>query len=121
VDTRNKIIGFEAALRAVRAENLRVLTGRFDPLTSEHASRLQEFAKGGLVLVFVLDYEGSLLPAAARAELMAALRGVRYVSIAEGAKLTEALQGLDSQEVAREEEADQERQERLVAQIRQRG
>jgi hypothetical protein len=54
--------------------------GHFDPLLAAHARRLQELAVPGTILVVaVSDPPDPLLPAGARAELVAALAAVDYV------------------------------------------
>lgn len=54
------------------------MVGLFDPLTAAQARRLH----GRKLLAIVLDAPDSLLPAQARAELVAALRSVKAVLIA---------------------------------------
>ena len=61
------------------------MTARFDPMTVETAEFVEKVAnahRGAPVLAIVLDTEGTLLPAEARATLVAALRSVTLVTIA---------------------------------------
>jgi hypothetical protein len=81
VDTREKIIP-EALLPGLLAAGYWVVVvGRFDPMTADEAERLAEFARLGKVLGIVLEDEEALLPAAARAMLVASLRDVSAVLI----------------------------------------
>jgi glycerol-3-phosphate cytidylyltransferase-like family protein len=97
LDTRQKILDGDAV----------VVTGYFDPLTAEHAARLQELKQPGRPLVVVITSPPhAILPARARAELVAGLAAVDRVLIAE--------------EVVREEAADFDRTEALVRHIRER-
>lgn len=59
------------------------LVGFFDPMTAAQANRIAQHRKSGRKLaVVVLEGEEALLPAAARAAMVAALRAVDAVSIA---------------------------------------
>jgi bifunctional ADP-heptose synthase (sugar kinase/adenylyltransferase) len=125
VDTREKILTPAAALeiaRATRANGtpVTVVTGYFDPLLAGHARRLGEIAgAGGFLIAVVTEPERPILPARARAELVAALAVVDYVVSAEdGAEL---LAQLPADRVFREEAADLRRTEELVARVHQKG
>ncbi len=60
------------------------MPGLFDPLTATQAKRVNSFAEPGRKLaMIVLDTEQTLLPADARAALIAALRAVNLVAIAQ--------------------------------------
>lgn len=97
LDTRQKICDFDAI----------VVTGHFDPLTAEHAGRLAALKRPGRPLVVVITSgPDSILPARARAELVAGLGVVDRVIIAD--------------EVVREEAADAERRQALIEHIRSR-
>jgi bifunctional ADP-heptose synthase (sugar kinase/adenylyltransferase) len=85
VDTRTKLLASEQASEVARqcraaGRTVTLVTGFFDPLLAAHARRLEELARpGGTLFVAVRDPEHPLLPARARAELVAALRVVDYV------------------------------------------
>jgi glycerol-3-phosphate cytidylyltransferase-like family protein len=97
LDTRQKIFD----------PNAIVVTGHFDPLTAEHASRLQALKQPGRSLIVVITSRpDSILPAGARAELVAGLAVVDRVFIAD--------------EVVREEAADADRTRALVEHVRSR-
>lgn len=83
MDTRSKIHALEA-LRSVTASSRWILVaGYFDPMTAVQAGRLAEAAARGRKLLAVVIKSGdSLLPAEARAMLVAGLRAVDAVSIA---------------------------------------
>jgi hypothetical protein len=81
MDTRSKILSSsEAAQIALRAT---VVSGYFDPLLAWHASRLQELKaelKGDSpLLALIATPANPILPARARAELVAGLKVVDHV------------------------------------------
>ena len=83
MDTRSKIVSAaQASIRPAAA----LVRGYFDPLTVAHVRRLEKIADagGGPVTILLDSPPKPLLPAAARAELLAALRVVKHVVIAEG-------------------------------------
>ncbi len=85
MDTRVKIAVPGAA--AALAPGTRVVSGSFDPLLRQHADELAELRQGCSALaVVVTEPAEPLLPARARAELVAALRCVDAVFLdSEGA------------------------------------
>ncbi len=86
MDTRKKIIGATEAA-AIAASGATVVSGYFDPLVASHAERLAALKPNGAKLLVLIATPGNaILPAAARAELVAGLRAVDYV-----AELTAAL------------------------------
>ena len=88
MDTREKIVPLEnLATRLGNAQWLAVL-GKFDPLTLTQANRLAELSKNGRSLIAVVEPSTqTLLPAEARAVLLAALRSVQLVVIARPSEL----------------------------------
>jgi hypothetical protein len=80
MDTREKII--DAAQAAIiAATGATVVSGYFDPLIASHAERLASLKTDGRkLLVLIATPVNAILPAAARAELVAGLRAVDYVS-----------------------------------------
>jgi bifunctional ADP-heptose synthase (sugar kinase/adenylyltransferase) len=75
VDSRHKIRTTVPA-----GENVQIVSGYFDPLLAAHAERLEAIKRPGARLVVALaDPPDPILPARARAELVAALRCVDYV------------------------------------------
>ena len=120
MDTRTKIIERAAAERiADDGARLTVVTGYFDPLTAAHAARLAEIAATAeALLVVVRTPEQPLLPARARAELVAALSAVNHVVVEEGDPAWIAQ--LPSAQLVREEAADGRRTRELVVRVRQR-
>ncbi len=87
MDTRQKIVSFENMSTVLAEGEWVAVAGLFDPLTAVQAKRLAEIAKNGAhagrLLAIVLESEGTLLPAEARAILVAALRDVNAVVIAQ--------------------------------------
>jgi len=79
MDTRTKIVPPAEAAR-LAAAGATVVSGYFDPLVAWHVDRLHELKQsGGVLLVLIAQPENPILPARARAELVAGLRGVDYV------------------------------------------
>ena len=73
MDTRVKIIDASAARRLAQS-GATVVSGCFDPLTAAHARRLAELKREGVPLVVLIaESPDEILPARARAELVAAL------------------------------------------------
>ena len=119
MDTRAKIIGRAAAERIAGGARLTVVTGYFDPLTAAHAVRLAEIAATAeALLIVVRTPERPLLPARARAELVAALSAVNHVVVEEGDPAWIAQ--LPSAQLVREEVADARRTWDLVVRVHQR-
>jgi hypothetical protein len=88
------------------------VTGYFDPMLAAHAARLKEIASnGGPVVVVIRDPEQPLLPAEARAYLVAGLAGVDHVMIAPAGA---ALELPDTVRVFREEDSDSDRRRELI-------
>lgn len=80
MDTREKIIDAAEAARMAAAGAM-VVSGYFDPLVASHAERLSELKSvGAKLLVLIATPDHAILPAAARAELVAGLRCVDFVS-----------------------------------------
>lgn len=78
LDTRKKIVDWPDVPEGRHV----YVSGTFDPLVAAHARRLRELREPGAGLVVViLDPERPVLPARARAELVAALDCVDYVVI----------------------------------------
>ncbi|HWF48842.1 MAG TPA: hypothetical protein VG168_17675 [Bryobacteraceae bacterium] len=86
MDTRTKIIPFEILPAHLGSDSPNhswiVVPGLFDPMTATQVRRLGQYAQGKNLAVVVLDQPGTLLEAASRAVLAAALRIVSVVSIA---------------------------------------
>ena len=76
-----------------------VVSGHFDPLMAAHAERLQQLKEPGKkLLIVVTDPPHPILPALARAQLLAGLRVVDHVAVAspEGPPADIALEREDS-------------------------
>jgi glycerol-3-phosphate cytidylyltransferase-like family protein len=117
MDTRNKILTAEAA-RALPGP-LAVVTGYFDLLRAEHARELaairERIGKQALVAV-VLPYPGEVFDIHARARMVAALRVIDYVVIAEDADAL--LAALHAPTVFHMEAEDARRNREIVDRIR---
>lgn len=71
-----KIVSVEEAARL----GATLVSGYFDPLLASHAARLKELKRDGVpLIVLIATSRDSILPAQARAELVAGLRVVDYV------------------------------------------
>jgi hypothetical protein len=80
MDTRKKIIDAVQAA-GIAASGAIVVSGYFDPLIASHAERLAALKTDSTkLLVLIATPKNAILPAAARAELVAGLRAVDYVS-----------------------------------------
>ena len=120
MDTRNKIV---AALWPEFRKPLVVVTGYFDVLRAEHVRELEEARDGmgsSALLAIVLAYPGALLPQRARGELVAALRSVDYVALADPADVESLVAALEPERVVRLEEADERRARELREHVRSR-
>ncbi|MEI9812054.1 MAG: hypothetical protein WDO18_04995 [Acidobacteriota bacterium] len=84
MDTRTKIVS-NADARAAATASL-IVSGYFDPMTKEHAERLQALKQQGRALmVLIATPANPILPARARAELIAGLACVDQVTEIGGA------------------------------------
>ena len=107
MDTRTKILD-SAAARKIAEVGATVVSGYFDPLVSSHAKRLAELKRDGAkLLVIIATPENAILPVRARAELVASLASVDYV--------TETCDGLTPQ--VRLEQEDEARLEALIEHV----
>ena len=84
MDTRTKIIDAAQAAR-ISQSGATVVSGYFDPMTASHAERLMTLKREGApLLVLVATPADAILPALARAQLVAGLSVVDYVCDAPG-------------------------------------
>ncbi len=123
MDTRSKLLTADQALHLVRrlgreGQPPKLVAGCFDPLLAAHARRLAGVRKGAAILiVIVTDPPQPVLPARARAELVAALAVVDHVVVA-GEQPLEAF--FDGAEVLRSEAEDLEIAGKLIQHVHQR-
>jgi bifunctional ADP-heptose synthase (sugar kinase/adenylyltransferase) len=126
LDTRKKILTAAQAvetIRRLRAEgrSVRFATGCFDPLVAAHARRLEPLREAtARVMVIVTDPLQSILPARARAELVAALSVVDFVVLSEKERLENLLAQLEATEVLRGEAADETLTQQLIHHVQTR-
>ena len=114
MDTRRKILAAEEAVEHWSGRKVRLVRGYFDPLLAEHARRLAELATPGAALVVVIeDPPQPILPARARAELVAALQAVDCVVLG-------APTNLPAEAVFDETWEDLGRAEKFMAEVRAR-
>ena len=82
MDTRVKIV---SAADAAGDPGAVVMRGYFDPLIVAHVRRIEELARGDASVTILLASPAQpLLPDSARAELLAGLRVVKNVAVADG-------------------------------------
>ena len=120
MDTRKKII--EAPWPEF-VRPLAVVTGSFDVLRVEHARDLEharDDARAATLLAIVLPDPAALLPQRARAELVAALRAVDYVVVADAEDVEGIVRSLQPAELFRLEGADEGRAHQLRELVRSR-
>ena len=114
MDTRTKIVSTQEALRLAEA-GATVVSGYFDPLIAGHAQRLQELKlahvnRDAPLLVLINTPSDPILPARARAELVAALSTVDHVTEMNGELAPHV----------RLEQEDQQRLDRLIEHVHKR-
>src|SRR5580704_12241622 len=91
MNTRVKIIDATQAVR-LAADGATVVSGYFDPLVASHAVRLAELKRDGVPLVVAIASPARpILPPRARAELVASLRVVDYVTEMSGGLTAQVL------------------------------
>jgi hypothetical protein len=96
-----------------------VVTGYFDPLLAWHARELERIhGRAGAIAVVVLPLAGELLPQHARAVLVAALRMIDYVLVADNEDLDGLLVALKPAEIVRLEDDDLRRRGELIEHVR---
>ncbi len=110
MDTRTKIVSLVEAQRLAASKAV-VVSGYFDPLIASHSERLRGLKQDGKsLLVVISDPPDPILPRRARAELVAGLAAVDYV--------TEEIGELKPD--VRLEKEDEERFEQLVEHVHKR-
>jgi glycerol-3-phosphate cytidylyltransferase-like family protein len=122
MDTRSKILTPERALALPRGA-LAVVTGTFNPLLAEHARALaavRNRTPERPLLAVILPAEPALLPAEARAALVAATRMVDYVLIANREQTDQLIETLAPAETVRLEADDAVRTRRLIEHVQRR-
>ena len=123
VDTRNKILTPAAALALTPPRPLVIVKGYFDLLRAEHPRSLDEIRRrtsAATLLAIVLPLDHGLLPLAARAELVAALRMVDYVLPGDCEDLDRLVSSLRPAETVSLEDADMRRARQLIEHVHRR-
>jgi bifunctional ADP-heptose synthase (sugar kinase/adenylyltransferase) len=126
LDTRKKILTAALAVETVRrlraeGRGVRFATGWFDPLLAAHARRLEQLRGGAVrVMVIVTDPSRPILPARARAELVAGLSVVDFVVLSEEERLEDLLARLEATEVLRGEADDEALTRQLINHVQAR-
>jgi len=113
LDTRTKIVTAQEAQR-LAANGAFTVSGYFDPLTLAHVERLQSLKRSGaLLLVVISSPPDPILPAVARAHLVAGLACVDHVTEGPASFTPHAL--LEEEDAARLEQLIQQVQARQQA------
>jgi len=123
VDTRNKILTPAAALALSPPRPLVIVKGYFDLLRAGHVRELNEIRRrtsAATLLAVVLPLDHGLLPLAARAELVAALRMVDYVLPGDCEDLNRLVSLLRPAETVSLEDADMRRARQLIEHVHRR-
>ena len=113
MDTRSKIVDAQAV-----PGGCTVVTGYFDVLRAEHARELGDLPRP--LVAVVLPFAAELLGQRARAEMVAALRVIDYVVVAEDADVETWIERLKPSRVVRMEAADERRARQLREHVRNR-
>jgi hypothetical protein len=117
LDTSEKIVPLQDLSSRLGDANWLAVVGYFDPLTLTQARRLAELSgRGRNVLTVVEPRTGSLLAVEARAALVAALRSVQMVVIAEAASFPAHPQI----EIIEDQEGERERSSEFIQFIKRR-
>ena len=106
--------------RRLREEGktLRLAVGYFDPVLAGHARRLKDAREGAAALaVIIADPPRPILPARARAELVAAMDAADCVVLPGDEPLEGLVAGMDGAEVLRGEAADLELTGKLIQHV----
>ena len=112
MDTREKIVPVEQLAARLGGEPWLAVVGTFDPLTLAQAERLAKLSGNGkAVLAVVEPGVGCLLPVEARAILVAALKSVRMVVVAEAGALPPV-------EIVRDEAGERERSAAFIEHVK---
>jgi glycerol-3-phosphate cytidylyltransferase-like family protein len=121
VDTRSKILTVGEAVALMPARPLILVTGYFDLLRAEHVQELERVrGRSATVAAVVMPRTPEFLSQHARAELVAALRMIDYVFIANPEDLEALSAALNPAEIVRLEEADLERARQLIEHVHHR-
>ena len=114
MDTRNKILTLEAAMQ-LQPGSFTLATGHFDALYAAHVRELESLARP--LAVAVVPLEDELMPQAARAEMVAALRMVDYVLIPKERDLDALIECLAPRKLVRLEAIHTARVRRLIEHV----
>jgi hypothetical protein len=115
LDTREKIVPLEKLAKHLQSGEWKAVVGTFDPLTLSQAERLAEVSRNGKSVLAVVEPGTScLLPVEARAVLVAALKSVQLVVVAEASALPKHPQ----MEVMKDDEGEQQRSRAFAEHVR---
>ena len=115
MDTREKIVQAEQLAAKLGSGEWHAIVGKFDPLTLAQAERLVQASNNGkAVLAVVEPGTECLLPVEARAILVAALKSVRLVVVADGRDLAK----FPNVQLSRDDEGERRRSLAFVEHVR---
>ena len=115
MDTREKIVPAEQLAAKLGSGEWLAVAGKFDPLTLDQAERLaQASSSGKAVLAVVEPGTNCLLPVEARAILVAALKSVQIVVVADAGDLAK----FPGVQISRDDEGERQRSLAFVEHVR---
>jgi glycerol-3-phosphate cytidylyltransferase-like family protein len=108
MDTRTKILSVTDACARLVGQAVTIVSGYFDVMRAAHVRDIQKIHAQTLLAV-VRPHAGAILPAHARAELVAAVRMVDYVVIGDDRELDILVSSIQPAQIVHLEDADLER------------
>jgi hypothetical protein len=115
MDTRNKIVKIDRLPGLLSCGEWSMISGLFDPLTLIQAQRVAAIASDGRkILAVVHPGEKTLLTVEARAVLIAALRQIDAVVVAEAQELAMHCSGLPTFRMDDDTEVDRQRSAEFI-------
>jgi bifunctional ADP-heptose synthase (sugar kinase/adenylyltransferase) len=115
LDTRDKIVPVDQLAAKLGEGEWLAVIGKFDPLTLGQAERLAQAGSEGTAILAVVEPAAEcLLPQEARAILVAALKSVQMVVVAEA----DAVAKFPRVQIARDDDGDRQRSLAFVEHVR---
>jgi glycerol-3-phosphate cytidylyltransferase-like family protein len=119
MDTRTKILSVTDACARLAGQPVIIVSGYFDVMRAAHVRDIQEI-RAQTLLAVVRPHAGAILPARARAELVAAVRMVDYVVIGDDRELDILVSSIQPAQIVHLEDADLERAGQLKQHVQRR-
>ena len=119
MDTRTKILSVTDACAHLAGRPVTIVSGYFDVMRAAHVRDMQKIRAQTLLAVVRPDAR-AILPALARAELVAAVRMVDYVVIGDDRELDILIASIQPAQIVHLEDADLERAGQLKQHVQRR-